>query len=70
MNPKQSTREKRKLFFTMKPQLINIEGTLELENRQWMLKLVSDGLKKRTGNLRSITEFPHKSLINFNGKKK
>ena len=34
MNPKKSTREKGKLFFAMKPELINIEGMLELENHQ------------------------------------
>lgn len=42
MNPEKLTREKGKRFYTMKPQLINKEGMLKLENHQWMLKLMCD----------------------------
>ena len=42
MNPEKLTREKGKRFYTMKPQLINKEGMLKLENYQWMLKLMCD----------------------------
>lgn len=34
MNPEKLTREKGKRFYTMKPQLINKEGMLKLENHQ------------------------------------